>query len=233
MTFEEYASSERFRKHLEDIGRGKRYNKYFLIGWGIAILLAIGAAVCTEWLPQELQTPPVRIFGYVLLAVSLAALLALSVVGAKFSGRDDNGNRPLVYTAAMLLYARQYLADDWQAKNGVIDFSVELCMSAAKSLSVRSATLVCGESKKELDLAAFEGTLELPDFPAFVLFGLFTHLEGSAASLAAIRCTFCTNGEVGKPVFLVSNGKWTWTGRVQRSLYRRAVRYARRKGLIR
>ena len=112
MTFEEYASSERFRKHLEDIGRGKRYNKYFLIGWGIAILLAIGAAVCTEWLPPELQTPPVRIFGYVLLAVSLAALLALSVVGAKFSGRDDNGNRPLIYTAAMLLYARQYLADD-------------------------------------------------------------------------------------------------------------------------
>ena len=111
MKFKEYIASERFQREMSDLGKGKKWNKLIIVGWLIGVAFLVGALVCLELLPEELRTDGLGVLGIVLGAIGVVVLIALSFFGAKFSGRDDNGRRKPVYAVAMLLYARENLAD--------------------------------------------------------------------------------------------------------------------------
>ena len=230
MKFKEYIVSERFQREMSDLGKGKKWNKLIIAGWFLGAAFLIGALVCLEWLPEELRTEEIGILGMALGIIGFVVLVVLSFFGAKFSGRDDNGRRNPVYAAAMLLYARENLADGWRIDNGLLAFSISVT-AEEKGKELKSATLERGGERTEVDLAAFNGSLEVSDVPGLILCGLFIFLERSSVPVTAIRYTIRLNEQEGKPTFLYRNAKWTLTGKLQKEEYRRIERYARKKGI--
>lgn len=230
MKFKEYIASERFQREMSDLGKGKKWNKLIIVGWLIGVAFLVGALVCLELLPEELRTDGLGVLGIVLGAIGVVVLIALSFFGAKFSGRDDNGRRKPVYAVAMLLYARENLADGWRVDNGLIAFSISVT-TEEKGKELKSVTLERGGERTEVDLAAFNGSLEVLDITGLILCGLFAFLERSPVPVTAIRSTFRLNEREGKPIFLYRNGKWTLTGKLQKGEYLSIERYARKKGI--
>ena len=229
MTFQEYIASGPFQRQLSDLRKGKQFRKWLWIGPVVGILLLIGALVCMDWLPEEMRTPALQTLGIVLGAVGFAVVIIFSLIGAKLSGRDDNGRRKPVYAVALLLYAREFLADGWHAENGLLSFVIEIAAEDNRQLT--GAVLERADHRLEIDLSAFLQTLEPSDVAYLVLYGMFTYLDRSAVSLTAIRCSVRLKGKQGKDEFLYRNGKWTWNGRIWKGYYRQILRYARKKGI--
>lgn len=233
MTFEEYIDTDVFRQERERLCANRRTAKRRMILFfvGLALLL-IGGIL----LPEEGSAPLWRdILGYSL----FGAGMAVTVIGAILSRRtddrmEDSMMRRPAFAAAFFLYARQYLAADWRAENGVVCYEIDLPVTADKDVS--HFTLVRGGERTEISLAPFGEHLDALDVLAVAVFGLFTWLERENVVAQRISYRLLENGvgEVGKKgeVVLYEAGKWRFAGRTQRREYRRIVKYARKKDLI-
>ena len=102
MKYEEYIQTEAFRRFLKAEDRKKRWRLPILISSGIILLMMIGALVCLDFIPEEKRTDTLTVLGYVLMGVSLAGIFVLAIFQSMSTSRDNNGNRLLAYSAAML-----------------------------------------------------------------------------------------------------------------------------------
>ena len=102
MKYEEYIQTEAFRRFFKAEDRKKRWRLPMLISSGIILLMMIGALICLDFIPEEKRTDTLTVLGYVLMGVSLAGIFVLAIFQSMSTSRDNNGNRLLAYSAAML-----------------------------------------------------------------------------------------------------------------------------------
>lgn len=235
MTFEEYSKTEIFRREQRRLARAKRagYIGLALCLVGTACLVAAGFLIADEGGTY----PPWRLaLLIVCIALGAAAFVAEVVLNFTSSDRKDDGlTRRPAFSAALLLYAREYLSDGWQVRNGSVSFDLDF-PKAEKGKPISSFFLVRG-AREEISLAQFGEGMDLMDGYALALFGLFCWLEKTNISLVELSYRVTENGFVTRrrnngKFILYADGKWTLSGRSFRASYRRIVKYARKKGLL-
>ena len=120
MTFEEYSKTEIFRREQRRLARSKRtgYIGLALCLVGTACLVAAGFLIADEGVTY----PPWRLALLIVCTVlGLAAFGAEVFLSVFASDRKDDGvSRRPAFSAALLLYAREYLSDGWQAQNASV-----------------------------------------------------------------------------------------------------------------
>lgn len=229
MTFEEYASSEKFRRHIRRLGMGKRLRVPLLIAIVLGIVLVLPALICWEFVPDVEFSSVVNGILIALCVIGAVLIFASTLAGGILSGRDDNGRRRPVYGAALLLYAREHLSHGVRAENGVLDCVIECSFLSSKTLT--GAAMACPQ-RREICLEAFEGTLETSDLSALCFYAVFDYMERTALGFTSFGVLLRIGGETSKKHFLLRGGKWTWSGRLWKWQYRYLKCYARRKRLI-
>lgn len=230
MTFEEYTSSEKFRRHIRRLGMGKRLRMPFLIAIVLGVVLMAPGLICWGFVPDVNFSSVVNGVLIALCAIGGVLVFASTFAGGVLSGRDDNGRRQPVYGAALLLYARDHLSHGVGAENGVIDCVIE-CSFSPSSKTMTGAAMACPR-RQGISLEAFEGTLEASDLKVLCLYAVFDYMERTALAFTSFAVSACINEEMSKKHFLLRGGKWTWSGRSWKWQYRYLKRYARRKRLI-
>ena len=235
MTFEEYSKTEIFRREQRRLARSKRtgYIGLALCLVGTACLVAAGFLIADEGVTY----PPWRLALLIVCTVlGLAAFGAEVFLSVFASDRKDDGvSRRPAFSAALLLYAREYLSDGWQAQNGSVSFDMDF--PKVKKGKALSSFFLVREAREEISLVQFGEGVDLMDGYALALFGLFSWLEKTGISVTEISYRVMENGVVARrrnngKFVLYAGGKWTLSGRSFRASYRRIVKYARRKGLL-
>ena len=239
MTFEEYISTETFRKERERLLIHKKHSKGRTIEFIAGLVLVLVSAIL---LPKE-ETGTLlwyEIVGFVLFGVGMVVVGISAFLSRKADDRrEDSFMRRPAFAAAFLLYARQYLASGWRAENGIVRYDVDLPAAADKD--VPSFALVRGGQRTEISFAPFGEHLDALDALVVTNFALFTWLENESVVAERISYRIVENGMQmldkmgsgkGGDVVLYEAGKWKFAGRTQRREYRYIVKYARKKQLI-
>ncbi len=233
MTFEEYTKTEIFRKESARLKVRKPLQIVAFFGFLIAAALSITGALLVS---EEMPPTQSDIVAYVLIGAGVVLGIAVSIFNSKITDRQDDGvaRRP-AFSAALLLYAREYLAEGWSAENGYIAFDLDF-PAAAKGKPVTSFTLVRRE-RLQVSFSEIAEGLDVLDAYMLALYALFYWLEEKNVSAAEISYRVLENGLVqrkkkGGKFVLYAVGKWTLLGKSRKNEYRNAAKYARKKGLI-
>ncbi len=214
MTFEEYKTSEHFRKSLRRLRLVKKMRKWSV--WMAAVFVVLSLAMVALFhFTDESQT---KTAWFMACAVTLAVLFAASVigwiaVGISAGDASDEENDWNILQVGLYLYIRD-LGIDWQqfCVNGVLDVPIYLPASKLRERYCTTASV----GDVTLDFSPWEG-ISYPSVGYCVAAGLSAFLSSPPPSLVSAGAHVETDGTQlnykGKRLWWIKSGRWTFSGK--------------------